>query len=238
MKLIKFLFIGLVGLLVLLLVVGMVLPNEYEVTRSTNIEAPPVIVYGQVNDLTKWEAWSPWKERDPGMKITYGDKSIGEGASYSWTGDVSGSGTLTIIGAEMGSRIDTRVEFDGQGEGNGFWTFEPDGNGTKATWGMKGTMPKPMGGFMVGMMDGWLGPDFEQGLAGVKREAEAEAKRKPAVGAALEQAAKELGQEMGKAMEELGKAMGEAGKAMGEAAEATGEAAKATGEAAKAAAGE
>ncbi len=234
MKVIKFLLIGLVVVVVLILGVGMVLPNDYEVTRSIEIEAPAVIAFGQVNDLEKWEAWSPWKEMDPGMTMTYGDKSIGEGASYSWTGDKSGSGTLTIINSEMPSRIDTKVEFDGQGEGNGFWTFEQDGGATKATWGMKGTMPKPLGGYMVGMMDGWLGPDFEKGLAGVKRLAEAEAKRKPAMGAALEQAAKEFGQELGKAMGEMGKAMGEAAQATGDAAQAAGEAAN---EAAKEAAG-
>ncbi|MCO4771264.1 MAG: SRPBCC family protein [Deltaproteobacteria bacterium] len=205
MKALKFLFIGLFVLGLLFVVVGLALPKEYVVERTVTIDAPPVIAFAQVNDLRAWEKWSPWMALDPDMKITYGDKTLGAGASYSWEGKESGSGTLTIKGSQLGERIDTHVNFGPQGEGDGFWLFEKDGAGSKVTWGMRGRNAGPFGGWFGLIIDDMLGPQFEEGLAGVKKLAEAEAKTKPAIGSALEQVLKQAGQELGSAIEDIGR---------------------------------
>ena len=33
---------------------------DFQITRSTTIAAPPAVVFAQVNDFHKWDAWSPW----------------------------------------------------------------------------------------------------------------------------------------------------------------------------------
>jgi hypothetical protein len=35
-------------------------PADFRVTRSASIDAPPEVVFAQVNDLRKWNDWSPW----------------------------------------------------------------------------------------------------------------------------------------------------------------------------------
>ena len=217
MKFVKFLLVVFVLLFLLFLGIGLVLPKDYVVERSITMDAPPIIAFAQVNDLTKWEEWSPWKKLDPDMKVTYGDKTIGAGASYSWDGKEAGTGTLTIRGSELGKRIDTTIDFGPQGTGSGYWIFEKEGSGAKVTWGMKGTNSGPIGGWFTLIIDDMLGPQFMEGLQGVKELAEKEASRKPAIGSALEQVIRQAGQELGGALEEMGKAMEEAGKAMEEA---------------------
>ena len=40
-------------------------PSEVRVERTATIAAPPAVVFAQVNDFHKWEAWSPWAKLDP-----------------------------------------------------------------------------------------------------------------------------------------------------------------------------
>ena len=45
---------------VLFLVAVAMQPSDFSVSRSTTVAAPSEIVFAQVNDLHKWQAWSPW----------------------------------------------------------------------------------------------------------------------------------------------------------------------------------
>ena len=40
-------------------------PDDYRLTRSTVIAAPAAAVFARVNDLRKWDDWSPWAKVDP-----------------------------------------------------------------------------------------------------------------------------------------------------------------------------
>jgi len=202
-KLLKFLLVAGVLAVIAFIGIGLWLPNDYVVERSVTVQAPPVIAFAQVNDLHKWEQWSPWSKLDPDMVITYGDKTIGAGASYAWKGKKSGSGKLTIRESELGKRIDTLISFEEKGEGLGYWVFEKEGRGCKVTWGMTGRNAGPVGGWFSLIIDEMLGGQFEDGLAGVKEMAELEAKEKPAIGSALEQVLKQAGQDLEQAGKEL-----------------------------------
>ncbi len=61
----KRLLIGLVLLLGAFAVVVWSQPDDYRLTRQTVIEAPAAKVFAQVNDLQKWDNWSPWAKLDP-----------------------------------------------------------------------------------------------------------------------------------------------------------------------------
>jgi len=43
-------------------------PDEFRVTRTALISAPASAVFANVNDLHKWNAWSPWAKLDPATK--------------------------------------------------------------------------------------------------------------------------------------------------------------------------
>lgn len=47
------------------------MPDTYTVKRSVSINAKPDVVYAEIVDFHRWEAWSPWQDLDPDMNQTY-----------------------------------------------------------------------------------------------------------------------------------------------------------------------
>lgn len=80
----KKILIGVAVVLVLFVVVVALQPSQYRVVRTATIPATPSVVFDQVNDLHKWDAWSPWAKLDPAMKTTFEGPQSGPGAAYSW----------------------------------------------------------------------------------------------------------------------------------------------------------
>lgn len=157
----------LVGVLALA-AVGMV-PSTMYIERSIEIEAAPEAVYAQIIHVERAQGWSPWKAADPTLTVTLGDTLEGVGASYSWTSQDSGDGTLTVEQAEPYTRIQNAVVFDGRGGGTAVWQLQPEGNRTLATWSMTGDAP-----LVVALVaDRLMGPTFEDGLVRIKAQAEA-----------------------------------------------------------------
>ncbi|MCZ7595705.1 MAG: hypothetical protein M5U16_13015 [Hyphomicrobium sp.] len=46
-------------------------PDELLIQRQATIAAPADQVFAQVNDLHKWDAWSPWAKIDPNVKVGF-----------------------------------------------------------------------------------------------------------------------------------------------------------------------
>src|SRR5881296_2353488 len=89
--------IGLAIVIVVFLVIVALQPSEFRIVRSATIAGPPPAVFAQVNDLHKWEAWSPWEKIDPALKRTFEGPSAGAGAIYRWVGNNKvGEGSMTI----------------------------------------------------------------------------------------------------------------------------------------------
>ena len=106
------------------------------------------------------------------MKVTYSSNNpVGKGSYYSWMGEKSGEGKLTILEEVPNQSIKTQLDFKGMGTSYGKWKFEETGNGTKVTWGFD----SELSGFTKWMgltMDSFLGGQFEEGLAEIKKLAE------------------------------------------------------------------
>lgn len=161
-------------ILILILVVGLFLPTSYTVQRYIVIDAPPEEVHEYVGDLKKWDEWTPWKEDDPTIVVTHGDKTSGVGASQSWVGE-SGDGALTITKDAPEKGIEYDLVFDG-----GTYVCESAMNydalqdgGTKVTWVMDGDMGTPViGGYFAIMMDSMVGEMFDRGLSNLKAKVE------------------------------------------------------------------
>src|SRR4051812_47716968 len=72
-------------------------PSEFHVERTATVAAPPASVFAHVDDLHKWEAWSPWAKLDPAAKVAYEGVPAGKGAGFTWSGnDKVGEGRMTI----------------------------------------------------------------------------------------------------------------------------------------------
>ena len=60
--------ISLAAIVAVLAVVIALRPPEFRVERTATVAAPAPVVFAQVNDFHKWDAWSPYAKRDPSMK--------------------------------------------------------------------------------------------------------------------------------------------------------------------------
>ena len=174
--------IAFAAIIVVLLVVIATRPSTFRVERTTRIAAPPDVVFALVNDFHAWDRWSPWAHLDPSMKVTYGGPSSGTGATYAWTGnDKVGEGSMRVSESRPPQSVGIRLEFikPMASVNRTDFTFKPEGSGTQVDWVMTGPldfMGKGMDLF-VGM-DRMIGPDFEKGLAAMRHEAEADAKKR------------------------------------------------------------
>src|SRR5262245_65896839 len=74
-------------IVVVFLIIVALQPAEFHVARTASVAAPAEAVFAQVNELKKWEAWSPWAKIDPAMKQTYEGPATGTGASSRWAGN-------------------------------------------------------------------------------------------------------------------------------------------------------
>jgi hypothetical protein len=150
------------------------LPRFVPVERKLVINTSPETVYPHLVNLEEWQKWNPWGAKDPGMKISYGDKKEGEGASYSWMSESQGSGTMTITKAVEPSRMETELDFGDQGKAKAYFELKSVGeNQTEVVWHIDADMGNsPVGRVFGTMMDGMIGPDFEDGLSRLKKLAE------------------------------------------------------------------
>ena len=57
------------AIIVVFVIVVAMRPDDFRVMRTATLSAPPAMVFAQVNDFHKWEAWSPWAKLDPAARI-------------------------------------------------------------------------------------------------------------------------------------------------------------------------
>ncbi|MEN9521934.1 MAG: hypothetical protein RL065_311 [Bacteroidota bacterium] len=162
-----------VGILILvLLAVSFLLPSKSHVERTLTMKADVATVFDLVNNLHKWEMWSPWHDMDPNMKIKYNEIENGKGAKYEWTSENKnvGNGSMEITDVKSNEQISTQMHFGEMGNPTGTFTFTKEGEGTKVVWGFNGDCSEmpfymvPMCKYFNLFMDKMLGPDFEKGL--------------------------------------------------------------------------
>jgi hypothetical protein len=147
-------------------------PAEFRVSRAMSIAVPPPAVFAEVNELRKWQAWSPWAKKDPQMKQTYEGPPPGGGATTTWQGNNDvGEGRKTIVESRPGELIRFKLEFfkPFAATNSAEFAFAPEGGGARVTWTMQGSnnfIGKAMGLFFD--FDKMIGGDFEAGLASLK----------------------------------------------------------------------
>lgn len=174
----KLLMIGAVLLVGIAVLLGLASrqPGAFQISRSARIPAPPATVFGMINDLHRWESWSPWAKLDPAMKVTFDGPPAGVGASYHWVGNSEvGEGRMTIIESRAAEKVGIRLEFMKPIEALNLTEFTLKGQGTETevTWSMSGTNGFASKLFSVFVdLDKMVGGDFERGLAQLKAAAE------------------------------------------------------------------
>jgi len=164
--------LALVIVAILLIVIIAGVPNDFAVCRSAKISAPPEKIFPHVNDLHKWDDWSPWAKLDPNAKHIFAGTPAGPGSIMSWDGNKKiGAGRMTITENRPNDYIRFKLEFfrPFAGTNAAEFRFEPDGPQTHVKWTMTGKTNGAMKIFGLFMnCDDMVGRDFEKGLASLK----------------------------------------------------------------------
>lgn len=151
-------------------------PDAFRIERSLTIKAPPAAVFPLVNDFHAWSDWSPWANRDPGMRESFSGAASGLGAVYAWSGNRDvGSGRMEIIDMTPPSTVRIRVQFfEPLATTNiAVFSFAADEQYTHVTWMLEGPMPYVSRLISVfWSMDAMIGPDLDAGLRRLKTLAE------------------------------------------------------------------
>ena len=157
---------------IIVAIVAAMQPSDFRVTRTATITAPASAVFPHVNDLQKWDAWSPWAKLDPNAKNSFEGPASSVGAIMRWAGNNKvGQGSMTIIESRPDEFVQFKLEFlkPFKATNTAEFTFNSENNQTTVTWSMYGKnnfMGKAMGLFMS--CDKMVGGQFEKGLATLK----------------------------------------------------------------------
>jgi len=177
MKILKYLFLFALLSFVALTVFVATQKGDFSVERSKVINSPRATVYNYLNDFRNYEDFESWSVEDPTIKITYANKTSGNGATFYWDG-ADGKGNSIILKTKDGESIDQKIQFDGT-EADVNWTLKDTLNGkTKVTWKGKGTMSFLFKIYTAlhGGSDRVIGTIYEKSLANIDKNLDYETK--------------------------------------------------------------
>jgi len=150
-------------------------PDTFHVARTVTVKAPPDKIFPLINDLKQWMAWSPFEDKDPDMKRSFGAVTVGKGALYAWESNGVGTGNMVIADSTMPNTVAIKLNMIKPltASNDVTFTLAPQSDGTAVTWAMQGEVPyiaKVVHVFFD--MDRMVGGDFHAGLVKLKAVAE------------------------------------------------------------------
>ncbi len=164
----KKVLIVVVALIAIYFIMAFIGPSGYRIERQIKIGAEPQIVFDQTSVYANWAAWSPWAKLDPNAKYEFGETEM------SWDGNPENVGK----GKMVTTKVEPNKEFlydlifmePWQMTSHGGFTYEQQEDSVLLTWfdeGEFGFFSRPMMLFMD--LEEQIGPQFEQGLADIKK---------------------------------------------------------------------
>ena len=173
----RLLFAFLLTLLVVLIGIGLFLPDSVRISREASIQAPAEKIYSQIANLKQFQAWSPWVNLAKNITYSYEGPESGQGATQRWQitqGDEVTTGYIEVTDAIPNQRVEMRMVFSDKQSGmmtfelkptlqqsnNVIWTFE-----TQFGWDL---FSRYVGLFL----DDMIGKNYERGLETLKQRAE------------------------------------------------------------------
>lgn len=164
----------LLGIIAVLIIVAYLLPKNYKVERSIYINADKNLIYNLTSNFQKWTVWVPWtKEMDSTAVFEITGKDGQVGTTWKWNGKKMGEGTMTATEFISGQMVAYDLSFaQGKYKSKGKILIE-QGDSCKVSWFDEGDLGyNPLNRYMGLFMGKMMGPDFEKGLAKLKKVAE------------------------------------------------------------------
>lgn len=161
-------------LVVIIIVLGLIAPNEYEVRRSIIIDKPLSNTFQYLKFIKNQNDWSPWKRKDPNMEQTFEGTDGEVGFISKWKGNKDvGEGEQEILSIVENESIDTQLRFFKPWKSKSIGHLlvdQVDDNQTMVTWGFTGRNPFPLNMMTLFFnFEKAVGKDFEDGLESLKQ---------------------------------------------------------------------
>lgn len=162
MRQLKYGVIAIAALLLTLIGVGLALPGAWQAEATAELSAPPGEVFPLIEDLRRWDDWTPWGE----VESTFTGASRGVGASRSWENEAFGSGSIRITETEDLRRVLYEVDVDaGALKVKGRFDLEETPTGTRIHWEEAGDFGwNPLMGYQARFMAKAQGAQLEASL--------------------------------------------------------------------------
>lgn len=180
MRVFKYLFFALLFLIIGFYLYGLfVLKDEVTVSRDIVIDRPAKVVFKTVNSMHNFNQWSPWPKMDPDAEFIFSGPKFGVGSQMSWSGNQSiGSGVQTIVETVENQQVKTKTVFKSKDNAVSYTTYQltpVSEDKTRVEWIYETDFDGDIIGRYVGnMLDGMLGPQYEQGLQKLKEVIESQ----------------------------------------------------------------
>jgi len=173
-----YIVLALVAVIGLIVLIAATKPDEWTIQRQGTIPGPAAKVFPYMDDLHKFQEWSPWAKLDPNVKLTYDGPASGSGANFSWEGSSKvGMGQMTITESRPNDLVRCRLDFikPMRCTNTQELTLKPEGSQTIVTWTISGNAPFFFKLFLVfASADKMMGENLERGLANLKAVVAAE----------------------------------------------------------------
>jgi Polyketide cyclase / dehydrase and lipid transport len=173
----KKILLGLLFLVVALIVIVAIQPEDFTVSRSITVQAPVAKVFDEIDDFQSFQTWSPWAKLDPNCKYAFEGPETGTGSIMKWSGnDEVGEGSLTITESDPSSGVKQKLVFTKPFacRNDVAISLKPDEDEkTNIVWSMSGKndfMGKAMS--LIMNMDEMVGSMYDKGLATLKEKVE------------------------------------------------------------------
>lgn len=175
---IKKILLGLVGVVLLLLIVALFVPKDYQVERQIVINKPVTEVFDYIKYLKNQDEYSKWASMDPNMKKSYTGTDATPGFVSAWDSndDEVGQGEQKILKIVPNKQVDYDLHFikPFEGRAKAFMKTEDNGNNTTTVkWNIASGMPYPMNLMNLCMnIEEMIGGDIDTGLKNLKAKME------------------------------------------------------------------
>ncbi|HJW30539.1 MAG TPA: SRPBCC family protein [Saprospiraceae bacterium] len=171
MKFLKYLLYIVLAFIAIGIILGLVGPKTYDVSRSAIIPSSPEQLWPYLTSFQKSQQWTPWVRIDTTMKVTFTGEEGKVGSKQSWTSKM-GNGEQTMKTIEPYTSVESELKFFmpwGVGVSNTSFHLKDTVGGTLVTWNLNGKndfIGRIMGSVMS--MDKNVGKPFEDGLNNLK----------------------------------------------------------------------
>jgi hypothetical protein len=174
MKILIEIVVVLIGIIVLFLIIGVFLKQDYSVGKDVIINKSKAAVFGYLKFLKNQNKFSVWASMDPDMKTKFTGTDGTEGFVSAWESDIKniGKGEQEILKIVEGERIDYEIRFMRPFKSTS-WAFlttsAVSDNLTRVHWEFNGKMRYPTNVMMLFMnMEKMVSGDLDKGLQNMK----------------------------------------------------------------------